>query len=112
VISSLSNYRDVQHELITENHQTAIWPVVVSVDGNISKPEKTDFINRDGSYIILIPDGNLQTFQVQIDGLAVDRNKFTKLWNSDARFFVAGTNELSMSQQTYIFDYLFKIENI
>jgi hypothetical protein len=67
VISSPSNYRDVQQELITEIHQTAIWPVVVTGDGNISKPEKTDFTNRYGSYIILIPDGNLETFQVQIN---------------------------------------------
>jgi hypothetical protein len=79
VISSPSNYRDIQQELIAEIHSTAIWPVVVTVDGNISKPEKTDFTNRDGSYIILIPDGNLETFQVQINGLAFDLNKFAKL---------------------------------
>jgi hypothetical protein len=32
VISSPSNYRDVQQELIAEIHRTAIWPVVVCVD--------------------------------------------------------------------------------
>jgi hypothetical protein len=34
VISSPSTYRDVQQELIVE---IAIWPVVVTVDGNISE---------------------------------------------------------------------------
>jgi hypothetical protein len=41
VISSTSNYRDVQQELIADIHQTAIWPVVVTVDGNISKLKRT-----------------------------------------------------------------------
>jgi hypothetical protein len=66
VISSPSNYRHVQQELIAEIHRTAIWPVVVTVDGNISKPNKTDFINKDGSYIILIPDGNITSFEDEI----------------------------------------------
>jgi hypothetical protein len=78
VISSPSNYRDVQQKLIAEIHRNAIWPVVVTGDGNISKPEKTDFTNRYGGYIILISDVNLETFQVQINGLAFDLNKFTK----------------------------------
>jgi len=62
VISSPSAYRDVQQELIVEIHRTAIWPVVVTVDGSISKTTKTDFIDRGGSYIILIPVGNLRSF--------------------------------------------------
>jgi hypothetical protein len=52
VISSPSPYRDVQQELVEEFHRNSIWPVVVTVDGNISKHNKTDFIDRDGSYII------------------------------------------------------------
>jgi len=54
VISSPANYRDVQQELIVEIQRTSILPVVVNVDSNISKPEKSDFINRDGCYIILM----------------------------------------------------------
>jgi hypothetical protein len=49
VISSPSTYRDVQQELIAEIHRTSTWSVVVSVGGNISKPKKTDFIDKDGS---------------------------------------------------------------
>jgi len=37
VISSPSAYRDVQHELIADIHRISIWPVVVTVDGNINK---------------------------------------------------------------------------
>jgi hypothetical protein len=51
VISSPSNYLDVQQELIAEIHRTAIWPVVVSVDDNISKPNRKDLTDKDGSYI-------------------------------------------------------------
>jgi len=51
VISSPGTYRDVQQELIAETHRSSIWPVVVTVDGNFSKTDKTDFIDRDGSYI-------------------------------------------------------------
>ena len=113
VISSPATYRDVQQELIVEIHRTAIWPVVVTVGGNISNPNKTDFIDSDGSYIILIPDGNFKTFQAEILGLAAGRGKFLRLWNSEARFVVAGTNEFSMRQQTEIFNYLsqFRIYN-
>jgi hypothetical protein len=79
VISSPAIYRDVQQELIAEIHRTSIWPVVVTVDGNISKYYKTDFIHGDGSYIILIPDGNIKSFQVEFNGLAEGRNnKFTR----------------------------------
>ena len=45
VISSPDTYRDVQKELIAEIQRTSIWPVVVTVDGNVSIPEKSDFIN-------------------------------------------------------------------
>ena len=62
VISSPATYRDVQKELIAEIQRTANWPVVVTVDGNISKTNKTDFMGIDGSYIILIPDGNIENF--------------------------------------------------
>ena len=70
VISSPAKYRDVQQELIARIHRTSIWPIVVTVDGNISLANKTDFIDRDGSYIILIPDGNIINFKVEINGLA------------------------------------------
>jgi len=109
VISSPSNYRDVQQELIAEIHQTSLWPAVVTVDGNISIPEKSDFIDRDGSYIILIPDGNIESIDAQLFGLILDRKKeFTQLWNSESRLVVAGANEFSMSQQMDIFDYFSK----
>ena len=62
VISSPANYRYVQQELIAEIQRTSIWPVVVTVDGNISKPQNTDFVDRDGSYIILITGGNIDIF--------------------------------------------------
>ena len=106
MISSPSTNRDVQQKLIKEIQRTSIWPVVVSVDGNIRKPNKTDFIDRKGSYIILIPDGDFKIFQVEINGLAQEREyNFTRLWNSESRFVVAGANKYSMLQQTAIFDY-------
>jgi hypothetical protein len=106
VISSQGTYRNVQQELIAENHTTFIWPVVVTVDWNISIKEESDFIDRDGSYIILIPDGNIKSFQVEFNGLAEGRNnKFTSLWNSKTRFVVAGANEFPMLQQTDIINY-------
>jgi hypothetical protein len=84
----------VQQELIVEIHRTAIWPVVVTVDGNISKTTKRDFRDRDGSYIILIPVGNLESFVAEIYGLAVrGENKFTKFWISEALVVVTGRNE-------------------
>jgi len=106
VISSQDVYRDVQQELIAEIQRISIWPVVVTVDGNISKPDQTNFIDRDGSYIILIPD--LDSFKAKIMGLAAGRYKFTRFWNSEARFVVAGANEFSISQKTEIFDYFSK----
>ena len=105
VISSPATHRDVQQELIAEIHRTTIWPVVVTVDGNISKSNKTDFIDRDGSYVILIPDGNIESVKGEMEGLALDHNKFTRFWNSEARFVLAGTNEFSKPQQTDIFEY-------
>jgi len=66
VISSPAIYRDVQQELIAEIHRTSIWPVDVTVDGNISIPEKSDFIDRDGSYIILIADGNTKILSLKL----------------------------------------------
>jgi hypothetical protein len=110
VISSPSNYRDVQQELIAEIQRTSLWPVVVTVDGNITKPNKKDFMDRDGNYIILIPDGNIKSLKAEIVGLVKGRgNEFTRLWNSEARFVVAGASTFSLSQQTDIFDYFSKL---
>jgi hypothetical protein len=108
VISSPANYRAVQQELIAEIHRTATWPVVVSVDGNISKHNKTDYIDGDGSYIILIQDGNIESLKNENIGLPVVRNEFTRFWNSEARFVVAGANKFSVSQQKDIFDFFSK----
>jgi hypothetical protein len=109
VISSAATYRDVRQELIEDIHRTAFWPVVVTVNGNISKPNKTDFIDREGSYIILIPDGNIKSLKAEIEGLVKGQdNKFTRIWNSEARFVMAGASTFSMSTQTDIFDYFSK----
>ena len=105
VISSPANYSDVQQKLSAEIHRISIWPVVVIVDGNISIPKNSDFIDRNGSYIILIPDGNFTSFMAEINRLAEAPYGYTRIWNSEARFVVAGTNEYSMSQQTDIFEY-------
>jgi hypothetical protein len=93
----------VQQELIAEIQRTSMWPVVVAVDGNISIPEKLDFVDRDGSYIILVPNGDFKTFVAEILGLFLRGDKLIRLWNSEARFVVAGANEFSMSQQMNIF---------
>jgi hypothetical protein len=89
----------VQQELIKEFHRISLWPVVVSVDGNISKSSKTDFINRMGSYIILIPDGDFKSFHVEINGLDQEGEyNFTRIWNSESRVVVAGANIYTMMQ--------------
>jgi hypothetical protein len=62
-------------------------------------PEKSDFIDRNGSYVILIPDGNIMRLSAEINGISLGQTKFTRLWNSEARFVVAGANEFSMLQQ-------------
>ena len=108
VISPPATNRNVQEELIAEIHRTSIWPVVVTVDGNISIPDKTNIIDGDGSYIILTPDGNIRSFKAEINGLAEGPHGYTRLWNSEARFVVAAANEFSMSQQIDIFDYFSK----
>jgi hypothetical protein len=82
----------VQQEM-PENHHTAIWPVVVTVDGNISKPDETDFVDRNGSY------GSIMCFHAEILGLYLDRNKFTSVWISEAWFVVVRANEFSMPQK-------------
>jgi hypothetical protein len=82
VISSPETYRDVQQELIAEIQRTSIWPVVVNADGNISKPDGTDFIDRDGSYIILIPDGDIERFVAEINEIDKDGTIFLRMWNS------------------------------
>jgi len=98
----------VQQELIAEIQRNSTWPVVVTVDGNISVSEKSGFMDRDGSYIMLIPDGNIKSLQAQINGLAFEGTNFTRLWNSEARFVVAGANEFTTLQQMDIFNYLSK----
>jgi hypothetical protein len=100
----------VQHELAAEIHRTAIWPVVVTVDGNISLPEKKDFIDRDGSYIILIPVGTYESFAAEFNELVLGQGKFNSFWNSESRFVVAGANDFSVSQQKKIFDYFSKLQ--
>jgi len=115
VISSPATYRDVQQELIAEFHRTSIWPVVVTVDGKINMPENSEFIDKDGSFIILVPHGNIKSINAEIAGLIKDRKKeFTKLWNSEAQFVVAGANEFSWLHQMIIFEYFstFRIYNI
>ena len=107
MISAPATYRDVQQELIAGIHRTFIWPVVVTVDGNISIPEQSIFINRDGNYIILIPDGNIKSVKAEIKGLG--SVQFTRIWNSEARFIVAGANEFSMSQQTDIIKFFSRL---
>ena len=97
MISSSDTYRDVQQELIAEIHRLSTWPVVVTVDGNITIPEISDFIDIDGNYIILIPDGNIKNFKVEFNGLAQETFEYTRLWDSEAQFVVAGANEFTMS---------------
>ena len=100
----------MQQELIAGIHRNAIWPVVVTVDGNISKNDKTDFIDKDGGYIILITDGNIKSFIVEILGIILDgKNEFKELFHSEARFVVAGAIEFTLSEQTHIFDYFSKL---
>jgi hypothetical protein len=94
VIASPSAYRDVQQELIAEIHRTASWPVVVTVYGNINISNKTNFINRDGSYIISLLNVNIEIFKAEVNSLAQDGTKFTLLWNYKTQFVVAGTNQL------------------
>jgi len=98
----------VQTELITATQKTSIWPVVVTVDGNISIHEKSDFVDRDGSYIILIPNENIENLKAEINVLARESFRYTRPWNSEARFVVAGANEFSMTQQTDIFHFFSK----
>ena len=109
VISSPAGYRDVQQELIAEIHRTSIWSVVVNVDGNIMKPDETDFIDRDGSYIILLPNENFKKFVAEINGIPKDGTIYKRLWNPETRFVVAGANEFSLSHQTQIFDSFSKL---
>jgi hypothetical protein len=109
VISLPAAYRDVQQELIAEIHRSSVWPVVVTVDGNISKTDETEFIDRDGSYIILIPDGNFKSFIAEMTGISLGRTEFKIFWNSRTRFTVAGASEFSVSLQTKIFDFFSRL---
>jgi hypothetical protein len=86
------------------------------VGGNISNPEKADFINGDCSYIILIPNGKYKSFVSEVSGLVLGQDEFKRIWNSETLFVVAGANEFvvtggnafSMSQPKYIFDFFSK----
>jgi len=110
VISSPSTYRHVQQELIAEIQRNFNWPLVVTVDGNISIPDEKDIVDREGSYIILVPDGNIKTLKAKINGLAQEGEyNFTSVWNSEARFVVAGANIFTMSQQKDMFNYFSKL---
>ena len=108
LISSPASYGDVHQELIAVIQRTAIWPVVVTADGNISNPDKKDFIDGDGGYVILIPDGDIESLKIENIGLPLVRNEFAQFWNSETRFVVAGANEFSMSQLKDIFDFFSK----
>ena len=95
----------MQQELIAEIPTTALWPFVVTVNGNICIPEESDLIDRDGSCIILITDGNINIFQVEFNELAEGRNnKFIRFWNTESRFVVAGANGFPLLQHMYIFN--------
>jgi hypothetical protein len=109
LISSPSIYRDVQQELIAEIWRTSLWPVIVAVDGNISKQNERVFIDGDSSYIILITDGSFLSLDSQLFRLI--QYKLPRLWNSKVRFAVAGANDFSLSLQILIFD-LFSIYKI
>ena len=98
----------MQQELIAEIHRTALWPVLFTVGDNISKQNKTVFIDGDGGYIILIPDGNIQSLGKEYIGLPEVRSELKRFWNSEARFVVPGANEFSVSQQKDIFDFFSK----
>jgi hypothetical protein len=113
VISSPATYRDVQHELISEIDRTAVCLVVVNVDGYNSTRNKTDFIDEDDSYMILIPDGNIEELRAEFVGLVSAQGTFKRLWNSDAKFVLAGANDFTMWQQMAIFKYFsrFRIYN-
>jgi hypothetical protein len=109
VISSPSTYRDMQQERIAEFLRTSLWPVVYNVDGHTNNPDRIDFIGRYGSLIILVPDGNYKSFNKQILGLILDRNReFNRIWNSETRFVVAGVNKISVPQQLSILNYFSK----
>jgi hypothetical protein len=109
VISSQPVYRDVQQELIAEIHRHSICPVIVNADGNIRKPDDTEFIDKDGSYIILLPDGAIKKFVAQFFEIVKEGTISKRLWNSGARFVVARANELSNSQQTEILNSFSKL---
>ena len=78
--------------------QNSTRTVVVTFDGNIGVPKESEFIDTDGNFIMLIPDGNIESLQEEINGLAFERPKFTRLWSSEARFVVAGAIEFSTLQ--------------
>ena len=106
VISSPSTYRDVQQELVAEIWRTSLSPVIVNVDGNISKPNETEYIDEDNSYIILIQDETMFFLVSEIRGLYLYTSKFPRFCISDVRYVVAGAIEFSVSQQREIFRYL------
>jgi len=71
--------------------------------------KNSNFIDRTDSYIILVPYGNIKSFKAEINGLVEEPHKYTRLWNLEARFVVAGESDFSKSQQMDIFDHSSKL---
>jgi hypothetical protein len=93
VISLPSTGRDlnnnVEQQLTSYIQQSSIWPLVISRGRHIGNIGEINFIHGDGSYIILISNGSFSSFSDQINRLALIKNKFTRYWNSEARFIVS-----------------------
>jgi hypothetical protein len=103
VISSLSTYQDVQQELTAKIQGPSIWAVVVTGYGDIDRNDETGFIDKDGSYIFLIPDGGVRNFAIVFSFLLKDREiGFKNVWNYEARFVMATANEILMTQKWQI----------
>jgi hypothetical protein len=62
-------------------HRNSIWFVVVTVDGNVRKPDKIYFTDRECSYIILISYRNFKCLKAEINMLAKGGGKLTRFWN-------------------------------
>ena len=59
--------------------------------------------------VILLTDVNINSVVAEINGIVKGGTILTRLWNSKARFVVAGANEFSMSQQKDILDSFSKL---
>jgi len=71
--------------------------------------KNSNFIDRAGSYIILVPCGNIKSFKAEINGLVEEPHKYTRLWNPEAPFVVTGESDFSKLQQMDIFDHSSKL---